>query len=169
MEEQTMKVVDFKLENNMWTNGLYKLVVTIDTELESIKTEVLEQTETHTMVYGERDGFVSYGAIDKTGYRWSSRASVFNGQYDKKCMEIVCIDAKGRRYGIDMLVDEVLKYIPDDFYIIEQTETDEHGDISEITYYISNREHEKSKQWYFKDIQCDEGSRYISNRLHKVA
>lgn len=145
-----MRVVDFKLENNMWTNGRYELVVTIDEEWKSIPTEILEQTGTHKMVYGERDGFVSYGFIDEKGYRWSSRASVFNGQYGKKCMEVICIDTKGHRYGVNMLVEEVLKYIPHDFYIIEQTETYEDG--AEITYSISNHEHEEKHSWDFKNV-----------------
>lgn len=165
-----MRVVDFKLENNMWTNGKYELVVTIDTEYKSIPTEVLEQTENGTFIYGELDGFVSYGAIDNTGYRWSSRASVFNGQYGKKCMEITVIDTKGRRYASNMLVEEVLKYIPNDFYIIEQTETDADGNIFEISYYISNLEHEKEKSWYFEDIEYSGGgTRHITDRLHNTA
>lgn len=165
-----MNVVNFKLECNAWTNGRYNLVVTIDEEYKNIPTEILEQTDTHTFVYGERDGFVSYGAIDKTGYRWSSRASVFNGEYGKKCMEVTLVDSKGHRYGANMLVKEVLKYIPDDFYIIEQTETYENGQIAEITYSISNPEHEKKHSWDFKDIEYHGGgSRIITDRIKGVA
>jgi hypothetical protein len=152
-------------------NHLYKLELTVD-ELPTTDETVLLEDEEQKYVYGETpDGYVTYGCIAKNahhgnepGYRWSSRASVFNGMFGKRCMEVVFIEKY--RYAGDMTIDAILPFLPDEFYIVEQVETDKHGNITEITYRISNYDHEKERQWYFKDITCSDGSRrYIRNRI----
>lgn len=153
-------------------NKLYKLEVTID-KLPETRESVLFEDEEHKLVYGETpDGYVTYGSITKSpchghdaGYRWSSRASVFNGEFNKRCMEVVIIEKY--RYARDMTVDAVLPFLPKGFYIVEQVTADKHGKVLEISYMISNPEHEKECKWYFQDITCSDGSkRYIRNRIH---
>lgn len=173
-----MKILNTDLTCSTYTNNLYNLEVEIDS-LSSMAESVLFEDEESKYVYGETpEGFVTFGSISKkasyghdSGYRWSSRASVFNGMFGKHCMEVTLTYP---RYGfmcrsaIAMTIDAILPYIPDDFYIIEQVETDSHGNIKEISYYISNPEHEKEQRWYFKDVIYTNGAkRYISNRIYK--
>lgn len=168
-----MKVLEAKLENNNWTNGMYKLVLDVS-ELPKTTEKVLFEDEKCKLVYGENEyGFVTYGSISKVasfghqaGYRWSSRASVFNGTFQKECMEITLVHNGSRHCG-SMQVQKALEYLPNEFYIIEQIKIYE--DTKEISYYISNKEHEMENDWLFEDTECTEYKRYkryISNRIY---
>lgn len=176
-----MEILNTNLVCTTYTNHLYKLEVEVDemSPLSNLEETVLSENEDFKYVYGETpNGFVTFGSISKkashghdAGYRWSSRASVFNETFGKRCMEITLICPKYGykcRYTAAMTIDAILSYIPDNFYIIEQVETDSHGNIDEITYYISNTKHEEKQQWYFKDTTYSNGAkRYIRNRIHK--
>lgn len=162
-----------KSEVTLDCNNFYNLVLTVD-KLPKPEETVLFEDEEHKLVYGETpDGYVTYGSISKhasyghkPGYRWSSRASVFNGEFGKRCIEITIIEKY--RYGGNMTIDAVLPFLPDNFYIIEQVETNSHGKIEEISYYITNSKNEHENSYWFSDITYHEGGRrYIRNRIFK--
>lgn len=167
-------IIETKIVNDIWTNGLYQLEVYMD-KLPKTVEEVLYENEERKLVYGDNNGFITYGAISKTpnfghqsGYRWSSRASVFNGMFGKMGVDDVIYIVDGCRYSGCMDAMLVLEFLPDDFYIIEQVETDNDGN-NEVKYYISNPKHEKKMRWYFSDVEYSNGSRrYISRRLKEV-
>ncbi len=163
-----MEILTTNLVCNGWTNHLYEIEVHIDREYHGIPVETIHKENDEAFVYGEDGSFVSYGVVDKTGYRWSSRCSVFNGQFGKKCMEVTIIDTRGYRIGGNMKVDEVLKFLPEGYYIAEITEADEKGNICEINYSITNAEHEKQRAWNFEDVVYSSGAtRKITNRIGK--
>lgn len=165
-----MNIIDTNLKLD--GNHLYELEITVD-KLPELKEEVLFEDHDNKLVYGETpDGYVTYGSISKhasyghgPGYRWSSRGSVFNGMFGKRCIEVTIIEKY--RYAGAMTIDAVLPFLPDDFYIIEQVETDRYDKIREITYSISNPEHEKNNQWIFKNHTYSDGSKcYVKNRIY---
>lgn len=176
-----MKILNTNLVCNTYTNYLYELEIEVDdiSPLSGIAEAVLSEDEDSKYVYGETpDGFITFGSISKKAshghdaeYRWSSRASIFNSKFGKHCIEVTLIYTKyGFRhcFAAAMTIDAILPYIPDDFYIIEQVETDSHGNIKEISYYISNFKHEEEQRWYFVDAIYSNGSeRYIRNRIFK--
>lgn len=72
------------------------------------------------------------------------------------------------RYSGNMTVEAILPYLPKGFYILEQVETDPKGNVSEVSYYISNPNHERSSYW-FENINYDDGSkRFIRNRIYNL-
>ena len=171
-EEELFIIEDTKLVCNDWTNGYYKLEVYLN-RLPDIVEKILYENEDSQLVYGEDNGFIRYGAIAKKasfghqpGYRWSSRASVFNGMFGKTGLDDVTYIVDGCRYSGCMDANLVLEFLPKGFYIIEQVETDKNGKISEIMYHISNAEHEKEMSWYYGDTIYSNGARrYVRRRM----
>lgn len=175
-----MKILNTNLLCNIYTHYLYRLEVEVDEvdSLSNLEETVLYEDEDSRYVYGETpEGFVTFGSIFKkasrdhaAGHRLSLRSSIFNGMFGKRCMEITLIYTQYGskcRYTAAMTIDAIIKYIPDNFYIIEQVKTDIYSNLDEITYYITNKEDEKHN-WYFKDTTySDESIRYIRNRIFK--
>lgn len=154
---------------------LFRLQLTVDEMPATPKETILFENDTRQFVYGETpEGYVTYGSISKVvadghqpGYRWTSRASIFNGKFKKSCMEVNFVK-NNHRYSRNMTVEAVLPYLPKGFYILEQVETDSKGNVSEVSYYISNPNHERSSYW-FENINYDDGSkRFIKNRIYNL-
>ena len=55
----TITISDYKLINDMWTNGFYKLEVYMD-KLPETTEEVLYENEESKLVYGDNNGFITY-------------------------------------------------------------------------------------------------------------
>lgn len=158
---------------------LFKLQLTVDEMPATPKETILFENDARQFVYGETpEGYVTYGSISKVasdghqpGCRWTSRASIFNGKFKKSCMEVNFVEKNGKypyRYSGNMTVEAVLPYLPKGFYILEQVETDSKGNVSEVSYYISNPNHERSSYW-FENINYDDGSkRFIRNRIYNL-
>lgn len=169
-----MEIKSFKIDCSMWTNNMNKLVFTVD-EYVRPKETVLKEDDESSYVYGETEkGFVTYGIIRKTegmghksGYRWSSRASIFNAMFGKRVADNVVIEAKNGRYSAAMTVESVLPYLPKGYYIIEQVETNSKGNIEEVSYHITNSKHERENQYWFGNVEYYEGGkRFIRNRIY---
>ena len=90
---------------NQFNENTYDLTVEVD-RLPEVPMTVLEETDDSHFWYGEDEyGFVKFGISHKyptmgheAGYMWSSRASVFNGLFDKCCKEVT-VKVRGERWG----------------------------------------------------------------------
>ena len=160
-----MEIKSFKIDCSMWTNKMNILVFTVDEYVCPTET-ILKEENGSSYVYGESEGFVTYGFIHDNK-RWSSRASIFNGMFGKRVIDNVVIETKNGRYSAAMTVDSVLPYLPKGYYILEQVETDSKGKIAEVSYHITNSKHEKENQYWFGNVIYEEGGRrYIRNRIY---
>ena len=161
-----MEINGFKMECDRWTNNLNELVFIVDEYIRPKET-VLKEENGSSYVYGESEnGFVTYGIIED-GYRWSSRASVFNAMFKKRIVDNVAIKAKDCKYAVGMTVENILPYLTQGYYILEQVETDNKGNVIEVSYYISNTKHERENQFMFRYEKYNEGGeRFILNRIY---
>jgi len=157
------------LETKLFTDGnnMIKLEVYLKEsykEMDKIPMNTILEEDGVQYLYGQIGDFVGYSMYDEANDKyWSSRASVFNGMFGKRCMEATLITSDGYRLASAVTVDMALMFLPDGFYIIEQTEEDADGN-KEISYSISNHEHEESSFW-FKDIVRKDCYKKVTARL----
>lgn len=168
-----MKIIGSTVEYD--ANNMLHLVIMVEGGYSSshIKTKILKKTENRELFYGEdEDGFVKYGSRNikadkfghKAGYVWSSRASIFNGCFDKNAMEVTIIDSENYRYAGNITVEKALELLNGSEYHIVQV-TENYTDGKEIEYYISSPKETKKEKL---DFYLNE-HRYITKRLYPAA
>lgn len=154
MVEKTEVVKD---PNGMWRLRLQVIGLTgEDSHLLEFPQGEERIEDTYKFFYKEnQDGFVSYGAIQKkdtyeheAGYVWSSRASLINVIFDKRCVEISLTDSSNRLYSANMTVERVLSYLENmPYYLQEVQDVSKSGEVLERHYHIL-ADNNDNKQFY---------------------
>lgn len=143
-------------------NGMWRLRLQVtnlsgeDSHLIKFPQGEEKDADDYTFIYKEnRDGFVSYGAIQKkdtyeheAGYVWSSRAGLINVIFGKRCLEISLTDSSNRLYSVNMTVEKVLSCLENmPYHVQEVLDVSKSGEVLEQHYHIL-ADNNDNKQFY---------------------